>query len=638
MMSSVMAVLRRVGPGWLAGLLLAAPAGAEPPAAALFGAREAPTASAAAPLGSYARGCLAGAAELSETAPGWQAMRLSRNRNWGHPALIAFIGRLSDSAREIGWPGLYVGDIGQPRGGPMNSGPRSHQIGLDADIWLRRPGPRPLSDAERERIGSINVVAANGADVNENWTPQHHRLIRAAAEDTAVARIFVNAAIKRAMCQAERGPDGRIDAPWLRKVRPWTGHDHHFHVRLACPPGAQGCRDQAPPPPGDGCGAELAHWFPGGTRSLADPTAGRHDEEAQEAEVRTRSLSGELTLDDLPPACSAVVEGDAPTLASLAPAAPVSPAQPPAPVFAGDRAEAHAGFIGTRYFWIPPVDRTAAERRGVALKVEGDLPPGLEFQDRGGGNGLLSGVPGAAGSWTFDIVAHTRGAQEGRLVVTVPVEQLRAGTAEAAELAAQPSLEYRVRDFVANFAGDECFHAAPVTVAAARIEVEAFADDAAPFHDFDAAFGRAMGTEARIGGRLVTPAQCAALAFAGDFPQPAPPRVALSDPDHVLAPGQPLEATITGEAVRYVTPLLVRPDGSVADLSARMTREGAALKIAATVPGAGPHLLVLADTAFPLLPADYGPTGPTDLLSALRDGNARRSYDLRVSLAYFVGE
>lgn len=642
MIWSVMAVLCRTGSGLvvglLAGLLFSAPAAAEPPAAALFGAREAPTASAAAPLGSYSRGCLAGAAELAETTPGWQAMRLSRNRNWGHPELIAFIGRLSASAREIGWPGLYVGDIGQPRGGPMQSGHRSHQIGLDSDIWLRRPAPRPLSDAERERIGSINVVAANGLDVNENWTAQHHRLIRAAAEDEAVARIFVNAAIKRAMCRAERGPDGRIDAPWLRKVRPWTGHDHHFHVRLACPRGAQGCREQAPPPPGDGCGAELAHWFPGGTRSLADPTAGRNDEEAQEGEFRTRSVSGELTLNDLPPACSAVVEGDAPALASLAPAAPVTPALPPPPVFAADRAEAHAGFIGTRYFWIPPVDRTAAEQRGVALKVEGDLPPGLEFRDRGGGNGLLSGVPEAAGNWTFDLVAHDRDGQQKRLVVTVPVEQLRAETAEVAEAAALPSLEHRVRDFVTNFAGDECFHAAPVTVAAARIEVEAFADDAAPFHDFDAAFGRAMGTEARIGGRLVTPAQCAALAFAGDFPQPAPPRVVFSDPDHVLAPGQPLEATITGEAVRYVTPLLVRPDGSVAVLSSAMTRDGAALKIAAAVPGAGPHLLVLADTAFALLPADYAAPGAADVLATLRDGNARRNYDLRISLAYLVGE
>ncbi len=621
-------------------LVVAAPASAEPPAAALFGARVAPTASAATPLGSYARGCLAGAAELPETAPGWQAMRLSRNRNWGHPAMIAFIGRLSDAARAIGWPGIYVGDIGQPRGGPMRSGHRSHQIGLDVDMWFNRPGSRPLSAGERERVGAITVVADDGVDLNDNWTAQHSQLLRAAAEDPAVARIFVNAAIKRAMCRAASGPDGRIDALWLRKLRPWKGHQDHFHVRLACPQGAAACVDQAPPPPGDGCGAELAHWFPGGTRSLGDPTAGRYDEEAQEREFRTRGLPAELTLGDLPPACDAVVRGDAPALASLAPAGPAVPVRPAGPVFRDDRSEAYTGFVGTRYFWIPPVDRTAAGQRGAALKVEGNLPPGLAFRDRGGGNGLLTGVPEAAGSWTFDLVAEINGVREGRLVVNIPVEQLHAGTAEAAVL---PSLDARVRDFVTNFAGDECFHAAPVTVAAARIEVEAFADDVAPFHDFDAAFGRAMGTEARIGGRLVMPPQCAALALARTFPQPAPPTVTLSDPDHVLSPGQPLEATIAGAGVRYVTPLLVRPDGSVADLSPFLTREGERLTLAATLSeigaGTGPHLLVFADTAAPLVPADYAPPGGSaDLLAALRDWAARGDVDLRVSLAYFVVE
>lgn len=608
---------------------------ADPPAAAVFGAVDAPTASEPAPFGKYAGGCLAGGTKLAETGPAWQAMRLSRNRNWGHPEMIAFIGRLAGAAREIGWPGLYVGDIGQPRGGPMRSGHRSHQIGLDVDVWLRRPDGRALSRAERESMGSINVVAGNGADLNSNWTPSHHRLIRAAAEDPAVARIFVNAAIKRGMCAAERGADGRVDAPWLRKVRPWKGHDHHFHVRLACPPGAAGCRDQAPPPPGDGCGAELARWFPGGTRSL-DPLAGGPDEEAQ-TEGTTRGLS-ELTLSDLPPACRAVAAGEAAALsASTAPTVP-SVAVPPAPasvapgpVFRDDRAEAHTGFLGTRYFWIAPVDRAATAAAEVALEVSGDLPPGLTFRDRGGGHGLVAGVPEAAGRWSFDIVARARGAEHGRLAVTLPVEQLRADTADTAAL---PSLADRVRDFAVNFAGAECFHAAPVTIAAARIEVEAFSDAVPPFHDFDAAFRAAMGTEAAVGGRLVTPAQCPALAFARMWPHPAPPKLVLSETDHVAAPGQPLEAVLTGGAMRYVTPLLVGPEGAVTDLSAGVTLEGPSLRIAVPGQASGPHLLVLADTAFPLLPPDYA----GDALSALAAGDAARGYGLRVSLGYFVVE
>ena len=617
------------GPCLIVAALIAAPAAAEPPASDLFGAHRAPSSSTPASYGTYAAGCLAGGMELPETAPGWQAMRLSRNRNWGHPEMIAFIDRLSARAREVGWTRLYVGDIGQPRGGPMRSGHRSHQTGLDVDVWLRRPGGPELDRAERERIGSYNVVAASGVDLNDNWTPEHHAIIRAAAEDTAVARNFVNAAIKRGMCLAERGPGG-IDAPWLRKVRPWKGHDHHFHVRLACPPGAAGCQDQPPPAPGNGCGAELAHWFPQGTLA-ADATLGRQSEEAPE-QAATRSISGELTLTDLPPACRAVHEDDAAALASIAPYVPQ--AVQAAPVFFAEDTEAHTGFIGTSYHWMPPVDLNAAEQRRVALRVEGELPAGLEFQDRGFGNAVVTGVPEAEGAWTFAIVAHDRGDEQGRLTVTLPVETLRAETAEAAKL---PSLEHQVRDFVTNFTGDECFLATPVRVAEAQIEIEAYADEAAPFYDFDEAFKTAMGSEAQIGGRLVTRPQCEALAFARAFPHGDPPEVSLSDPDHALAAGQPLEAVITGEAVRYITLLLVRPDGSVVDLSDYLKRQGPELKIAVIVQGRGPHLLVAVDTIFPLVKPDFLTPGKVnDIFANLRAGNTARNYDMKTSLAYFV--
>ena len=617
---------------------VAVPAAAEPPASELFGSHREPSRSSPAPYGSYARGCLAGGMELPETAPGWQAMRLGRNRNWGHPEMIAFIDRLSARARETGWPRLYVGDIGQPRGGPMRSGHRSHQIGLDVDIWLRRPGAAELDRAERERIGSYNVVAANGVDLNDNWTPEHHAIIRAAAEDPAVARIFVNAAIKRGLCLAERAPGG-IDAPWLRKVRPWKGHDHHFHVRLACPRDAAGCQDQGPPAPGDGCGAELAHWFPEGTLA-ADATAGKQSEEAPEP-VRTRAARGsgrgELTLGDLPQACRAVHEDDAAALASVTPFAPQAVVQS-APVFFEERTEAHPGFIGARYHWMPPVDLNAAGQRRAALELDGELPPGLAFQDRGGGNAVVRGVPEREGEWIFAIIARGAGGEQGRLTVTMPIGTLGAETAEAAQL---PSLEHRVRDFVTNFTGDECFLATPVAVemaaAGARIEIEAFADEAAPFYDFDAAFTAAIGSEAQVGGRLITRRQCEALAFARAFPHGEPPELTLSDPDHALAPEQPLEAALTGEAVRYVTLLLVRPDGSVVDLSDYLKREGTRLGIAVIVEGRGPHLLVAVDTAVPLVKPDFLVPGKVnDIFANLRAGNTARDYDMKTSLAYFV--
>src|SRR5205085_5280717 len=117
--------------------------------------------------GTYGRGCLAGAVVPPINGEAWQVMRLSRNRNWGHPTLIRFLERLADKVpRVAGWPGLLVGDIAQPRGGPMLTGHTSHQIGLDADIWLTPMPDRQLSAEDREKMSPTKVVAAAKLDVD----------------------------------------------------------------------------------------------------------------------------------------------------------------------------------------------------------------------------------------------------------------------------------------------------------------------------------------------------------------------------------------------------------------------------------------------------------------------------------------
>lgn len=234
----------------LLSLCIAMPvAAAEPQAKQLFGAKRLGSAQKPEPFGSYAKGCIAGAVRLPETGPTWQAMRLSRNRNWGHPQTIDYIRDLSAvAARQPGWSGLYIGDISQPRGGPMLTGHRSHQIGLDIDIWMLPPKRLDLSEGERENISSISMRRAKGAYVNGSWTDQHREILKAAASDPRVARIFVFPGAKVDMCNWARGNRG-----WLRKIRPWWGHHYHFHVRLKCPAGMRACVDQAEPPRGDGC-------------------------------------------------------------------------------------------------------------------------------------------------------------------------------------------------------------------------------------------------------------------------------------------------------------------------------------------------------------------------------------------------
>ena len=222
--------------------------------------------------GGYAKGCLAGGVELPETGATWQAMRLSRNRNWAHPEMVEMVKKLSRvAARQPSWNGLYVGDMSQPRGGPMLTGHRSHQSGLDADIWMLPAKNLNLSVKERESISSISTRRSKGAFTNDSWTRAHHEIIKAAAKDKRTERIFVFPGAKVKMCADEKGSKA-----WLRKVRPWYGHHYHFHIRLACPKGARGCKIQNPPPVGNGC-ADAQKWVddilnPPGPK-LRDPNA-----------------------------------------------------------------------------------------------------------------------------------------------------------------------------------------------------------------------------------------------------------------------------------------------------------------------------------------------------------------------------
>jgi len=227
------------------------------PAKELFGRKTAPASLATRSIGFYAHGCLAGAKALPINGKTWQVMRLSRNRNWGHPRLINLLERLSGKAAKLGWPGLLVGDMSQPRGGPMLTGHNSHQVGLDADVWLTPMPNRELSREEREEMSATMVVAPDRLDVDPKvWTPGHFAVIKAAAQEHEVERIFVNAAIKKALCRGAGNDRG-----WLSKVRPYYGHDYHFHIRIVCPPGSTNCEPQPPVPDGDGCGKDLDWWF-----------------------------------------------------------------------------------------------------------------------------------------------------------------------------------------------------------------------------------------------------------------------------------------------------------------------------------------------------------------------------------------
>ncbi len=237
------------------------------------------------PIGSAAAGCLAGAAMLPPQGIGYQVLRLERNRFYGHPSTIAFVRRLAAAAAKRHLGVLLIGDMAQPRGGPMPSGHGSHQTGLDVDIWLELP-KAPLSAAELARPQSISMVKGRRVD-RTVWGSPQARLLELAARSPGVDRIFVNPAIKAELCHSA----GK-DRAWLAKLRPWWGHDEHFHVRMACPADDPACVPQRPVPEGDGCGWELYSWLVKPTLPIpADRPNHRHPV--------------------LPAACKAVLDGRA---------------------------------------------------------------------------------------------------------------------------------------------------------------------------------------------------------------------------------------------------------------------------------------------------------------------------------------
>ncbi|MBA4785349.1 MAG: penicillin-insensitive murein endopeptidase [Rhizobiales bacterium] len=268
------------------------------PAKELFGGAKLPSQGQSAPFGSYAKGCMGGAVALPTDGPTWQAMRLSRNRRWGNPEMISLLERFSKDAASLGWgTGILVGDISQPRGGPMLFGHASHQIGLDADVWFTPKPAEPLSPQQREEMPFTSMLDKSKFLTvdTRRWSDTHARVVMQAASYPQVERVFVNPAIKKKLCETWRG-----DRSNLGKVRPIYGHDEHFHIRIGCTEGATGCKPQAAVGAGDGCDKSLAWWFT--DEPWAKP---KTDPNAKPVKPR------QVMLSDLPRACAAVLAAPA---------------------------------------------------------------------------------------------------------------------------------------------------------------------------------------------------------------------------------------------------------------------------------------------------------------------------------------
>lgn len=241
----------------------------------------------AAAIGGPSNGCIGGADALPAEGTGFVSIRRHRNRYYGHPEtvrLVEDLGRaLSRRTDEL----MMVGDLSQPRGGLMSSMHRSHQNGMDVDIWFSlAASARSANKQHQEDRDPESMVAPGGDSLGKAWGNQQLFLLKAAAENPRVDRIMVNPAIKRALCRSENG-----NRKWLRKLRPWWGHDAHFHVRLKCPKGSPKCKQQAPIAAGDGCDKTLAWWF------------------SAEARKPSKKSKKKKTRPTMPPACTSLLSG-----------------------------------------------------------------------------------------------------------------------------------------------------------------------------------------------------------------------------------------------------------------------------------------------------------------------------------------
>jgi penicillin-insensitive murein endopeptidase len=271
----------------------------DPLAKDLFGSINLPAAMPAKSYGFYSKGCFSGGVAMAADGPNWQGMRLSRNRHWGHPELVQTLERLARDAAADGWRGLLLGDMSQPRGGPMLTGHASHQIGLDADIWFMPMPSHRMSFDEREQTSAVSLLKRNSLYVDDSkWTRAHEAVLRRAASYSNVERILVHPGIKKKLCDTASG-----DRSWLSKIRPFWGHDSHFHLRIGCPPGSPGCKEQAAPPSSQGCDDSLAWWF---TEEPWRPATGP-------AKPKARDI---MTLASLPGECRAVLEAPGPASAA----------------------------------------------------------------------------------------------------------------------------------------------------------------------------------------------------------------------------------------------------------------------------------------------------------------------------------
>jgi serine/threonine-protein kinase len=147
------------------------------------------------------------------------------------------------------------------------------------------------------------------------------------------------------------------------------------------------------------------------------------------------------------------------------------------------------------------------------------------------------------------------------------VAEARVPTPAAPPAAGDVVTRDRVRNYVEQYDGGDCFFILPVAISANAAVVEGFGASTAVFDTFDKAIRRDLGFEASVGVRQVTQAQCPAVKFLNQLASnhARAPRISLDSIE--IKNGDTLSGTIENAANRVVELLLVSDRGEVRNLS-----------------------------------------------------------------------
>lgn len=200
-------------------------------------------------VGFYSSGSLELAENFPDSGVGFYRLFLPRDRGWSTRSLINMITGAAASVVSHHPNGgrLGIGDASRESGG-YASGHASHQNGLDVDLRYyavnqREMNPDATSGFDEQFVQSGKLTS--NFDLVRNWA-----LVKSMVSTGMVSRMFVDPAIKAAMCVFKGSPEA---TEALRRLRPYANHANHIHVRIRCPANSGSCIPQSEIPHGDGC-------------------------------------------------------------------------------------------------------------------------------------------------------------------------------------------------------------------------------------------------------------------------------------------------------------------------------------------------------------------------------------------------